>query len=206
MTRARARPYDRPQVDPSSAPRPCDHRGCAERGEYRAPRDRGKLNDYYWFCLAHVREYNASWDFYKGMGADALELERRADVIGRRPTWPMGVGKRGRIPRNRTDALEEAMRRWFAGAEIPGFDAKPKPEPRKPRKMGPVEEALALLELDWNATFDEIKSRYKSLVKRHHPDANGGDKAAEERLKSINQAYTILKAQIAKQTAGPERD
>jgi DnaJ-domain-containing protein 1 len=201
MARARTRPYDRPQTDPRSAPRVCDHPGCAEQGAYRAPKDRKKLNDFYWFCLAHVREYNASWDFYKGVDADTLERERRADVIGRRPTWPMGVGKRARAPLGRTEALEEAMRRWFADGEIPGFEAGAKPEPRKQRPVGPVEEALSLLELDWDATFDQIKSRYKSLVKRHHPDANGGDKAAEERLKSINQAYTVLKAQIAKQTA-----
>lgn len=201
MARVRTRPYDRPQTDPRAAPRGCDHAGCAAQGEYRAPRDRGKLNDFYWFCLEHVRAYNASWDFYKGADADTLERERRADVVGRRPTWPMGVGKRSRAPLGRTEALEEAMRRWFADGEIPGFEAKPSPEQRKPRPVGPVEEALALLELDWSATFDQIKSRYKSLAKRHHPDANGGDKAAEERLKSINQAYTILKAQIAKQTA-----
>jgi DnaJ-domain-containing protein 1 len=204
MARVRARTHDRPQVDPKAPPRRCDHPGCPQDGAYKAPRDRQKLNDYYWFCLDHVREYNASWDFYKGMNADALELERRADVIGRRPTWPMGVGKRGRMRQTRTEALEEAMRRWFAGSDIPGFDAGPREEaaPRPKRPNAQVEEALGVLELDWTAGPEEIKSRYKSLVKRHHPDANGGDKAAEERLKSINQAYTFLKAQQAKPTAG----
>ncbi len=204
MARVRARPYDRPQVDPHAAPKRCDHPGCAATGEFRAPRDRKKLNDFYWFCLPHVRAYNASWDFYKGMGADALEQEKRADVIGRRPTWPMGVGRRGRN-RGGAEAIEEAMRRWFAQSDIPGFDASAKTEAPPPRRRPAtqVEEALAVLELDWTASPDEIKSRYKSLVKRHHPDANGGDKAAEERLKSINQAYTFLKAQQAKPTAGP---
>jgi len=204
MSRARARPYDRPQVDPRAAPRRCDHAGCPAQGEYRAPRDRKKLNDFYWFCLQHVREYNASWDFYKGMGADALEQEKRADVIGRRPTWPMGVGRRGRASRGGAEAIEEAMRRWFAQSDIPGFESSAKAEAPPPRRRATtaVDEALAVLELDWTATPDEIKSRYKSLVKRHHPDANGGDKAAEERLKSINQAYTFLKAQQAKPTAG----
>jgi DnaJ-domain-containing protein 1 len=203
MPRVRARPYDRPQVDPRAAPRRCDHPDCAERGEYRAPRERKKLNDYYWFCLEHVRAYNAAWDFYKGMGADALEQEKRADVIGRRPTWPMGVGKRGR--RDQGDAVREAMRRWFAQSDIPGFEAGARAEAPPPRRRPAtqVEEALAVLELDWTAGPEEIKSRYKSLVKRHHPDANGGDKAAEERLKSINQAYTFLKAQHAKPTVEP---
>jgi len=204
MARARARPYDRPQIDPNAPPRRCDHPGCPENGGYRAPRERKNLNEYYWFCLPHVREYNASWDFYKGMGADALEQEKRADVIGRRPTWPMGVGKRARQRRAQAEALEEAMRRWFAQSDIPGFEGagKGEPPPVRRRPSGPVEEALAVLELDWTASPYEIKARYKALVKRHHPDANGGDKAAEERLKSINQAYTILKAQLAKPTVG----
>jgi len=138
------------------------------------------------------------------MGADALEQEKRADVIGRRPTWPMGVGKRARIRRAQAEALEEAMRRWFAQSDIPGFEGAGKGAPPPPRRRpaGPVDEALAVLELDRTASPYEIKARYKALVKRHHPDANGGDKAAEERLKSINQAYTILKAQLAKPTVG----
>ena len=53
---------------------------------------------------------------------------------------------------------------------------------------------LAQLDLDETATLQDIKMRYKQLVKRFHPDANGGDKKAEERFKSINEAYTNLKS------------
>ena len=60
--------------------------------------------------------------------------------------------------------------------------------PRTPRPVTPEEEALAVMDLAVGVTQDEIKARYKELVKLHHPDATGGDKAAEERLKSINQA------------------
>lgn len=207
MARTRARPYDRPQVDPHAPPRPCDRPGCANHGEYRAPKDRSQLGEYYWFCLEHVREYNAAWDFYKGADAATLEKEKRADTIGRRPTWPLGLGMGGakRAQRMDREAMEEALRRWFDSGDIPGFGAgrakrAGTQEPRK-RPPAPVEEAYALLNLDVSASPAEIKSRYKELVKRHHPDANGGDKAAEERLKSINQAYTILKAQGAKPAA-----
>jgi hypothetical protein len=207
MARTRARPYDRPQVDPHAPPRPCDRPGCPHQGEYRAPKDRNKLGDYYWFCLEHVREYNAAWDFYKGADAATLEKEKRADTIGRRPTWPLGLGMGGakRAQQMDRDAMEEALRRWFDSGDIPGFGAgrAKRAGPQEPRKRpsAPVEEAYALLDLDVSASPAEIKSRYKELVKRHHPDANGGDKAAEERLKSINQAYTILKAQGAKPAA-----
>jgi hypothetical protein len=185
MSRPRARTYDRPQYPPGAQPRICDHPGCSELGEFRAPRSRASLREYYWFCLEHVRAYNASWDFYRGMSEAEVEASRRADIVGGRPSWPLGA----RGPRHYGldgDELRETLRRFFA------FDSETPQRPRRPPT--PEEEALAVLELDVHATAAEIKARYKVLVKQHHPDANGGDKAAEDRLKSINQAYTYLKS------------
>jgi hypothetical protein len=194
MSRVRARTYDRSQRPPGTAPRPCDHPDCREQGEYRAPRTRDALNEYYWFCLDHVRSYNAGWDFFRGMPPDEIERWRRADVVGGRPSWPLGA--RGpRYLQFGTKDLRDAIKRFFAGA------ADEKPQAR--RILTPEEEALAVLDLDTRATPAEIKTRYKELAKRHHPDANGGDKAAEDRLKLINQAYTFLKnlRTTARQTA-----
>ena len=77
--------------DPAAPPgRPCDMPDCHELGEYRAPKSRATLNDYYWFCLEHVRAYNAGWDFYKGMSPAEVEAQLRADTSWQRPTWPIG--------------------------------------------------------------------------------------------------------------------
>ena len=59
--------------DPGATGQCCDQPGCDKAGEYRAPRSRTALNQYFWFCLEHVRAYNASWDFYKGMSAAQIE-------------------------------------------------------------------------------------------------------------------------------------
>jgi hypothetical protein len=64
--------------------------GCANAGEFRAPKSRETLNDYWWFCLEHVRAYNAGWDFYKGMSAGQIETQLRQDTGWQRPTWPLG--------------------------------------------------------------------------------------------------------------------
>ena len=55
----------------------------------------------------------------------------------------------------------------------------------------------AALGLSWPTTLDEVKARYKELAKRHHPDANGGDRDAEERLKAINLAYAAVRSRLA---------
>ena len=89
-----------------------------------------------------------------------------------------------------SEHLRAAFSRLFEEDMMGGAEA-----PRAPRPHSPEDEALVIMDLPVGATLDEIKVRYKELVKRHHPDANGGDKEAEERLKLINQAYTILKAQ-----------
>ena len=72
--------------EPPGGPRPCDHSGCEHLGAYRAPRSRASLRQYYYFCLDHVREYNAAWDYFRGMSATEIERLRRADVVGDRPS------------------------------------------------------------------------------------------------------------------------
>lgn len=165
--------------------RVCDHPDCAEEGTHRAPRARDRLEDYLWLCLDHVRDYNRLWDYYAGMSETEIEAQRRADATWRRPTWPLGAGRLGRDP-NVADPFG-VFETDSPGRRAPGAE---KPAPR--RRMTDAEQALAVLDLAPPATRETIKRRYKSLVKALHPDANGGDKHAEDRLKSINQAYAVL--------------
>jgi DnaJ domain len=192
----RARHYA-PQTPPSGGPRACDHSGCGELGLYRAPRSRHQLKNYYWFCLEHVREYNSTWDFYRNMSPADIERLNREDLVGQRPTWPLG--QRGANSRVQDEGVRTAFRRYF-GEEMDDAARRRAREEAKRRTQAqhdPRIEALAVLELPESATLAEIKARYKQLAKKHHPDANGGDKAAEERLKSINLAYSLLKMQRA---------
>ncbi|HWG80147.1 MAG TPA: J domain-containing protein [Stellaceae bacterium] len=163
----------------------CDHPGCAGAGNYRAPRSRDRLDMFYWFCLDHVRDYNARWNYYAGMSADEIEAEIRNDAVWQRPTWPLGsrIGMRFDT-------------RW-RDYGVFGLDDEDAPgEQRDGARKRPLteqEQAVAVFGLAAPFTFPELKARYKALVKLNHPDSHGGDRAAEERLKVINQAYSILK-------------
>jgi hypothetical protein len=190
MARPRTRLSAHHQHRPAAGLRRCDFSGCAASGEFRAPRARDRLTEYYWFCLDHIRAYNSAWDYYKGMGPDEIEAARRADTVGWRPTWP--IGSRGRDDHIDPEQLRAAFSRLFDEDIFAGHNDAP---PRTPQPTTPEDDALAVMNLAVGATPEEVKARYKELVKLHHPDANGGDKAAEERLKSINQAYTFLKTQ-----------
>jgi hypothetical protein len=170
--------------DPEAPGQPCDIPGCREAGEYRAPKSRSNLREYWWFCLEHVRAYNAAWDFYKGMTPGEIEAQMRADTSWQRPTWPLG--RAGHVP------LEDALRRdpltLLSGSRRAARPASDAPEE--------LREPLATLGLGWPTTLDEVKARYKALAKRHHPDANGGDKLSEERLKVVNIAYATLRKRL----------
>ncbi|MEO3433452.1 DnaJ domain-containing protein [Inquilinus sp. CAU 1745] len=180
-----SRLYDYP---PEPETRSCDHPGCAATGEHRAPKSRDRLNDYYWFCLDHVRQYNKAWNFYAGLSDDEVERMVRMDTVWQRQSWPMGTQRRYE------EALRERVRREFTGED----DAQSHARREQPRHHRTEEEsAMAVLDLDFPVDFATVKARYKTLVKQHHPDANGGSREAEEKLKTINHAYGVLKRSFA---------
>lgn len=190
MQRSRARILQSDYDIPPPRTRGCDFPGCSCEGLHRAPKARDRLTDYYWFCLDHVREYNRAWDFYAGMSPDQIEAELRRDSTWQRPTWPMGFWTA------QEKFLRDRVTRGF-GFEF-GHEAGTGPAEergdRRPAARTEEEEALLTLDLAPPVDFARIKARYRELVKRHHPDANGGDREAEERLKHINRAYNTLKA------------
>jgi hypothetical protein len=180
-------------AEPLPPARLCDHPGCEAGGEFRAPRSRIELDSYYWFCLGHVRGYNAAWNYYAGMSEPEIEAEIRRDTVWQRPSWKLGE--------RHGPAYEARMRDPFD--LYSGKDRKPGGGQRHGKSAGSDasarvasarEQALAVFDLDPPFTQINLKARYKVLVKLHHPDAHGGDKEAEEKLKIINQAYTTLKA------------
>ena len=178
--------------DPEAPRTTCEMPGCLHDAAYRAPRSREALNQYRWFCLDHVRAYNASWDFYKGMTPGQIEAQLRADTSWQRPTWPLGsLG---------TAAFDSA--RLHDPFDL--MSATSAARPRAPDRTEPpatLRQPLATLGLDWPVAVEVLKTRYKDLAKKHHPDANGGDRAAEERLKVINLAYSAVRNHLVAEAA-----
>lgn len=193
MSRARTSRILEPE-QPAARLRDCEWPDCPHGGDFRAPRARDALRDYRWFCLEHVRRYNSSWDYYAGMTGDDIERHIRADSTWRRPSWPMG----GRPKRKGGASAWDEINDPFGLFEGPDSVVRPKPVPENAGVglTAAQRKAMAVLEMVPPLTLPALRERYRALVKRHHPDANGGSKRAEERLKAVNLAYSSLKQSL----------
>jgi len=170
----------------------CQWKGCQEKAEHRAPKGRGRDGEYYHFCLDHVRQYNATYNYFDGMSDGEVADFLKDAVTGHRPTWRVGgngdapgIGPRPGSFQNGSDPhdilSQRSRARRSAGSEYR-------------RALKPLEKkSLAVLDLGPEATKDDVKAKFKALVKLHHPDANGGDRRSEEKLREIIQAYNYLK-------------
>ena len=169
--------------DETHSYRQCAADGCLLKGSYPAPRSRSALRDYLWFCLKHVREYNKSWNYYEGLQGAALEAEIRRATTWERPSWKFATGKPSENSFEDPLGLFDFENRTvdLAARQIP-------PEERR---------AWRILQLSPITDIDIVKKQYKRLVKQNHPDKNGGDAAAEERLKDINLAYSLIRKSLA---------
>jgi len=163
----------------------CAWPGCDEAGKHRAPAGRDSVDKYVWFCKPHAREYNSGWDFFRGMSRDDILRFQDRKATWERPTWR--IGGNGVWPDDVADPFDLFPERTRARTKD-GNPAARTPWTSDERR------ALTTLGLDETASFEEIKSRYKKLVKRWHPDANRSDSSAEDRLKRINTAYACLKS------------
>lgn len=161
----------------------CEWPGCSCAAEFPAPRSRRELRRFFWFCIDHVRQYNATWNYYAGMTDVEVEADLRFDAVWQRPSWRLGENCAAYAFRPRLEGEPE-----LGGAN----DARPRSSDRSRDDW-----ALTVLDLRPPLTIAIVKARYKQLVKRHHPDTNGGDKAAEERFKQISEAYRLVMSRLA---------
>ena len=170
----------------------CEWPGCRAAASYPAPRAPDRLHDYVWFCLDHVRAYNREWSFCPDMDRADIDAAVRSSLE------PGGGPRHGRFSASPAfddplDIFDGAAARNAAGCRDGGVGAAARTPPSRRWPPGsPEAEAAAAMALSDDMTLPALKSRYKELVKHHHPDANGGCPASEERMKSITRAYRVL--------------
>lgn len=167
--------------------RVCEHSGCDSPGKYRAPKSATQMDEFKWFCLPHVREYNQKWNFFEAADYNDIEEQERKDAIGERPTKPMNS--------------EEAKAWARMGFEDPYEVLRDKATQRREdarskmisRYTANERRALEILGAQEDITKSGLRKLYKSLVKDLHPDRNSGSRADEERLNEVVWAWSQVK-------------
>jgi hypothetical protein len=173
-------------------PQRCTVKGCGEGAEWRVPRSRDQMDERIWLCRDHLRAHNESWNFFAGMSETDIERYCLDAIVGHRPTWPLG--KRAAGDRNAPNGPPSWSYQFEDGFAVFEEAAEPAPRPRAPKLTKGQLDALGVLDLEETVTLTQLKARYKELVKRFHPDANGGSRGTEERLRQVIKAYGHLRA------------
>ena len=189
--------FDKIRVKSSAEKKPttsvpqCDWPDCPRPGRHKAPMGRGHEGKFYNYCTEHVQEYNKTYNYFAGMKDDEMAEFQKNSRLGDRPTWKLGQNSNANVSGMRRKAAnmrDDPFSLNGGGAKEPG---------RHPsgRSLRSTElKALQTLGLDDSATPDQVKAQYKTLVKRLHPDANGGSRVNEDTLKAVIQAYDHLRS------------
>ncbi len=185
---------ERPQPRAVKPKKRCASPGCPEAGEVNVPKSRHNLDDRQWLCHRHLREHNAQWDFFAGMSHEEIERFCLDAITGHRPTWPLGKRAAAMRAQKAPETATTGGYHFEDGFAVFEDAAEPAQAPRRPRLTKGQLDALTALNLEETASLPEIKARYKELVKRFHPDANGGNRGTEERLRQVIKAYGHLRA------------
>ncbi|VAV95449.1 FIG003437: hypothetical with DnaJ-like domain [hydrothermal vent metagenome] len=196
----RVKPPSRSKTKPPAwaepADRTCEKKGCDEQAACSLPKSPREPRSRVWYCLAHAREHNKGWNYFEGMSDGEAKAAREANLYGGRPTWSMGKNDRARASNNKSGAGASADMQDAFG--VLGKAATAKAAGSGHQREGKLLTKLQVnafdtLALPYNAASGEIRRRYAELVRRFHPDSNGGDRSAEEQLNEVVKSHTILK-------------
>ncbi|MEO1242467.1 MAG: J domain-containing protein [Pseudomonadota bacterium] len=192
----RVKPPRRGQKPPAwSKPeeRDCEWEDCDNQAACSLPKSPRQPRERVWYCLAHAREHNKSWNYFDGLSEQEAAAARRAAAYGDRPTWSMGKNDRARAAANARGAGDMADAFGVFGKEAQA-QAEVKGHHREGKRLTKLQvNAFDTMALPYNAPSGDIRRRYAELVRRFHPDSNGGDRSAEQQLNEVVKAHTILK-------------
>ena len=180
----------------------CDHEGCMEQGKFRAPKSPDRLDDFFWFCKAHIREYNLKWNFFENHSDEELEEQVEKDRTWDRPTWSFKTGAEKAQAQGHNEGQAWKRFGFDDASDFLGENATMNPSVARAdsarnrlRRLPQTERrALEIMGVEEIMTKTELRKGYKSLVKDLHPDMNGGNRDDEERLAEVVWAWEQVKA------------
>ncbi|WP_114284254.1 J domain-containing protein [Candidatus Halocynthiibacter alkanivorans] len=168
--------------------RVCEHDGCQESGQYRAPKSPDHLDEFKWFCKDHVREYNLRWSYFDGTTPEEMKAKLDKDRVWERETKPMGRKSAEKVAWERLGIDDPHQVLGGNATQNPGKSITgTRSLPARERQ------AINILEAKDHWTKAEVRKSFKKLIKVLHPDMNGGDRSQEEQLQQVVWAWDQIK-------------
>ncbi len=162
----------------------CEWRDCKESGTFKAPLERDNSKNHKWLCEDHIKLFNKNWNYFEGMGQNEIENFLKSDLTWHRPTQKFGSSDNFfNILWN--NALNDKFNFFKQEENINGLNNGKLSEKDK--------DAFIMLGLELNVDWPIVQKKFKTLVKKFHPDRNAGNKQFEDKLKKITLAYSHLK-------------
>ena len=162
----------------------CEWQNCKESGKFKAPQEKDNSKNYKWLCKEHIKLFNKNWNYFEGMSQDEIENFLKSDLTWHRPTQKFASSDNFfNILWN--NALSDKFNFFKQEKMTNGFAIRKLSEKDK--------DAFRIMELELNADWSIIQKKFKTLVKKFHPDRNAGNKRFEDKLKKITLAYSHLK-------------
>jgi hypothetical protein len=171
----------------------CAAPGCDASGEFKAPVQSANFDGpgcWRFLCLDHVREHNAKYNYFDGMSTEEITRAQHPLAGGERPSRRFAANGADPPPKwgdfsDPLDAISGRFGNIRARREQPSRFSKPE------------QRALSVLGLAEDADRNQLRKRYSGLVRRYHPDKNGGDRSQERRLGEVIEAYQLLRKAVA---------
>ena len=162
----------------------CEWDNCRESGKFKAPLEKDNSKNYRWLCKEHIKLFNKNWNYFDGMGQNEIENFLKSDLTWHRPTQKFGSSDNffNVLWNNALNGKFSFFKQEKVINNLNGRDLNEKDR-----------DAFKIMELELNADWPIIQKKFKTLVKKFHPDRNAGSKQFEDKLKKITLAYSHLK-------------
>ena len=162
----------------------CEWENCMEIGNYKAPMEKDNSKNYRWLCVEHIKLFNKSWDYFDGMNQNEIEIFLKSDMTWHRPTQKFGS----------SDNFFNILWNNALNDKFNFFKQEKNTHSLNEKKLSEKDvDAFKIMELELNASWPIIQKKFKTLVKKFHPDKNSGNKQFEDKLKKITLAYSHLR-------------
>ena len=167
----------------------CEWENCKENGKFKAPLEKDNSKNYKWLCERHIKLFNKNWNYFEGMSQREIENFVKSDLTWHRPTQKFGS----------SDNFFNILWNNALSDKFNLFKEEKIFNNLKDRKLSEKDkDAFKIMELKFDADWSSIQKKFKTLVKKFHPDRNSGNKHFEDKLKKVTLAYSHLKLIIIK--------